>query len=219
MSVALASAINNSIRRKRSHRTTVPEMGGTSVAAPHVSGLIATFLSKRLEFTGRPDDAKRVLLQHCTGLGRQRNMQGAGMPNLVQMLVNVWGSTLAIRTPSFIAGTGGDVTAVIKSADPPLFGAQPMKRFVIEREMPGVGNLTSAELQSASQNSCNVLRGLGTDIQWEHSYVTGDHIYCVYLGENEEIVREHARRAGFPATAVKEVLRIIDPMTSVNPIA
>ena len=92
MSVALASAINNPIRRKRSRRTTVPEMSGTSVAAPPVSGLIASFLSKPLEFTGRPDDVKRILLQHGTGLGHQRNMQGAGMPNLVKMLVNVKGS-------------------------------------------------------------------------------------------------------------------------------
>ncbi len=89
-----------------------------------------------------------------------------------------------------------------------------MRRFVIEREMPGLGNLSSEQLRDASLASCEALRSLGTVIQWEHSYVTGDKLYCVYLAENEQLVREHAKRGGFPANKVVEVKQIIDPLTA-----
>ena len=86
-----------------------------------------------------------------------------------------------------------------------------MKKYVIERPIPGVGSLSRDELHSASAKSCCALDELGPDIQWVHSYVTDDKIYCVYLAANEELIREHARRAGFPATSVSAVRAIIDP--------
>lgn len=89
-----------------------------------------------------------------------------------------------------------------------------MPQFVIEREMPGVGNLGAADLQGASQNSCSVLRDLGPDIQWVHSYVTDDKIYCIYRAPNEEIIREHAQRGGFPANSISQIRSVIDPTTA-----
>ncbi len=75
-----------------------------------------------------------------------------------------------------------------------------MPKYVIEREIPGAGNLKPAELQAISQKSCGVLKNLGPQIQWVHSYVTGDKIYCVYIAPNEAMVREHAKQGGFPPT-------------------
>ena len=89
-----------------------------------------------------------------------------------------------------------------------------MPKFVIEREIPGAGNLTDAELQQISQKSMNVLKGMGSEIQWLHSYVTGDKVYCIYLAPDEETVREHARRGGFPANRVSAVRCLIDPETA-----
>lgn len=86
-----------------------------------------------------------------------------------------------------------------------------MPKYVIEREMPGVGNLTREELHAASTNSCGVLAVLGPDIQWVHSYVTADSIYCVYIAESEQLIREHAQRAGLPADRISEVQAMIDP--------
>lgn len=86
--------------------------------------------------------------------------------------------------------------------------------YVIERDMPGLGQLTAADLKGASQKSCSVLKNLGPDIVWLQSYVTGDKLYCVYLAPNEEIVREHAKQGGFPATAVNRVSTIISPKTA-----
>lgn len=91
-----------------------------------------------------------------------------------------------------------------------------MPKYVIEREMPGVGNLSSEDLQGASQTSCNVLQELGPQIQWVQSYVTGDKIYCVYIAPNEDLIREHAERGGFPANSISEVKTIIDPTTAEN---
>jgi hypothetical protein len=89
-----------------------------------------------------------------------------------------------------------------------------MKKFMIERNLPGAGNLTPAELQQISQTSCGVLRNMGPEIQWQQSFVTGDKIYCVYLAPNEEMVLEHARQGGFPANMVSEIKTIIDPVTA-----
>jgi hypothetical protein len=89
-----------------------------------------------------------------------------------------------------------------------------MPRFLIERDMPGVGKLTPADLKAASRKSCDVLRELGPSVQWQHSYVTGDKIYCVYIAPDEAAVREHARRGGFPANRVSEIKTMIDPTTA-----
>ena len=89
-----------------------------------------------------------------------------------------------------------------------------MPRYVIERDIPGAGKLSAAELHGISGASCNVLSQLGPSIQWVHSYVTDDRIYCVYIAPNEELVREHAKRGGFPANRVSEVRNIIDPTTA-----
>lgn len=89
-----------------------------------------------------------------------------------------------------------------------------MPQFVIEREMPGVGKLGAADLKSASQTSCNVLRDLGPDIQWVHSYVTDDRIYCLYRAPSEALIREHAEKTGFPANRISQVRAVIDPTTA-----
>ena len=89
-----------------------------------------------------------------------------------------------------------------------------MPKYVIERELPGAGDLTSDELQGISQKSCGVLHDMGGEVQWAHSYVTAGKIYCVYIAPSEELVREHARRGGFPATSVAEVVTTIDPTTA-----
>ncbi|HKO60226.1 MAG TPA: DUF4242 domain-containing protein [Pyrinomonadaceae bacterium] len=89
-----------------------------------------------------------------------------------------------------------------------------MPKYVIEREIPGAGNLSPQELQSVSQTSCNVLRKMGPDIQWVQSYVTGDKVYCIYIAPNEEMIREHAREGGFPANSISEIKTMIDPTTS-----
>jgi hypothetical protein len=89
-----------------------------------------------------------------------------------------------------------------------------MPQFVIEREMPGAGQLSPADLQMASQTSCSVLRDLGSEIQWVHSYVTDDKIYCIYRAPNEEIIREHGQRGGFPVNKIAKVHSTIDPTTA-----
>ena len=89
-----------------------------------------------------------------------------------------------------------------------------MPQYVIERDMPGVGQLSGEQLKGASQGSCNVLRQLGPDIQWVHSYVTDDKIYCVYRAPSENLIRQHAEMAGFPANSIAEVRATIDPTTA-----
>jgi hypothetical protein len=91
---------------------------------------------------------------------------------------------------------------------------QRMPRFVIEREIPGAGKLSSQELQGVSQKSCSVLRELGPQIQWVQSYVTDDKIYCIYISPDEETIRKHAQMGGFPANKISQVRSIIDPTTS-----
>jgi hypothetical protein len=89
-----------------------------------------------------------------------------------------------------------------------------MPKYVIERNIPGAGKLSSADLKGISQKSCGVLSKLGSEIQWLHSYVTDDKIYCVYIAPNENLVREHAKQGGFPANSVAVVRQVIDPTTA-----
>jgi Protein of unknown function (DUF4242) len=87
-------------------------------------------------------------------------------------------------------------------------------KFIIEREIPGAGNLSDSQLREVSQKSVAILREMGSQIQWLHSYVTGDKVYCVYLAPDEETIREHARRVGLPANRVSAVRRLLDPTSA-----
>jgi hypothetical protein len=89
-----------------------------------------------------------------------------------------------------------------------------MPKFLIERELPGAGQLSPADLKGISQKSCTILQELGPQIQWLQSYVTADKIYCVYLAPNADIILEHARRGGFPANRISEITSVIDPTTA-----
>ena len=89
-----------------------------------------------------------------------------------------------------------------------------MPQFVVERNMPGIGGASATDLKGASQTSCGVLRDLGPEIQWVHSYVTDDKIYCVYRAPSEDMIREHAKRGGFPADSISRVRSVIDPTTA-----
>lgn len=89
-----------------------------------------------------------------------------------------------------------------------------MKTYLIEREIPDAGMFTAEQLKGISQTSCTVLENLGPEIKWLHSYVTGNHIYCVYQATNEEIIREHGAKGGFPVTNIMEVANTISPATA-----
>jgi len=94
-----------------------------------------------------------------------------------------------------------------------------MPKYVIERDLPGAGKLSQADLQAVSRKSCDVLEGLGPKIQWLHSYVTDDKIYCVYQAESEALIREHAKQGGFPANRISQVRTMIEPATAEAEIA
>ena len=89
-----------------------------------------------------------------------------------------------------------------------------MPKYVIEREIPGAGAMSPADLQGASQKSCQVLHELGSDIQWIESYVTNDKIYCIYRAPSEELIRKHAAESGFPANNIAQIRAVIDPSTA-----
>src|SRR5579864_4586698 len=116
----------------------------------------------------------------------------------------------------FFADRGSCGQAVLKPPHAACYhgcasGGTPMPKFVIEREVPGAGNLSDAQLREISQKSVGVLKGMGPEIQWLHSYVTGDKVYCVYLAPDEATIQEHAKRVGLPANRVSAVRRLIDP--------
>jgi len=93
-----------------------------------------------------------------------------------------------------------------------------MHKFVIEREIPGVGHMTAAQLQTVARRSINVLAGLGVQIQWVESFICGDKIYCVYLAEDEELIREHGRLTGIPCNSILQISKVIDPSFGLLPI-
>jgi hypothetical protein len=96
----------------------------------------------------------------------------------------------------------------------PLHRSCDMPKFVIEREVPGVGRMSPAELKAISRKSCGVLSSLGPSIQWMQSYVTGDKLYCIYYATDESLVRRHAELGGFPANKIAPVMSVIDPSTA-----
>jgi hypothetical protein len=89
-----------------------------------------------------------------------------------------------------------------------------MPKYLIERDIPKAGELSPGQLQGISRKSCSVLQKLGPQIQWVHSYVTGDKVYCVYIAPNEQMIRDHAQQGGFPANRISEIKNIIDPATA-----
>ena len=89
-----------------------------------------------------------------------------------------------------------------------------MPKYVIERELPGAGNLTGDEVKGISQKSCGVLKDLGPEIQWVQSYVTDDKIYCIYISPSKELIEKHAKQGGFPANSISEIKRVIDPTSA-----
>lgn len=89
-----------------------------------------------------------------------------------------------------------------------------MPRYVVERTIPGAGQLDDAQMRAISQQSCDILKSLGPEIQWQQSYVTDDKLYCVYIAPNADMIRRHAQEGGFPVDRVSEVKRIIDPVTA-----
>lgn len=89
-----------------------------------------------------------------------------------------------------------------------------MPKYIIEREIPGAGNLTANDLQAISQKSCGILQNMGPSIQWLESYVTADKVYCVYIAPNEEAIKAHAQSGGFPANRISEIKTMIDPTTA-----
>ena len=88
-----------------------------------------------------------------------------------------------------------------------------MPKYIIKRDIPGAGNLTAAELQGVAQKSCGILHDMGPRIQWLHSYVTGDKVYCIYIADDKQSIREHAEQGGFPANRIEEIKTVIDPTT------
>ena len=89
-----------------------------------------------------------------------------------------------------------------------------MPKYIIEREIPGAGDLSASDMQGISQKSCSILKNMGPQIQWVESYVTADKIYCVYIAPNEAMIKQHADEGGFPANSISKIKRIIDPTTS-----
>ncbi|MEN8789713.1 MAG: DUF4242 domain-containing protein [Flavobacteriaceae bacterium] len=120
---------------------------------------------------------------------------------------------LILMSTSISFAQGQDVIYV-KMAKEKLADKSDLKTYLIEREIPGAGELSSEQLQGISQKSCTVLQEMGPQIQWIHSYITDDKVYCIYKAKNEEMIREHAIKGGFPADYITELTTVIDPETA-----
>lgn len=114
---------------------------------------------------------------------------------------------LTLITTNYALGQQEENQAITKKSNT-------MKTYVIERNIPGAGDLTPEQLKGISQTSCTVLKEMGPTIEWQHSYVTGDKVYCVYKAENKTQIEEHAKKGGFPANSISEVATIISPVTA-----
>jgi len=114
---------------------------------------------------------------------------------------------LTLIATNFALGQESNKQVTTKNSDS-------MKTYVIERNIPGAGDLTAAQLKGISQTSCTVIKELGPTIEWQHSYVTGDKVYCVYKATNKELIEEHAKKGGFPANVISEVATTISPATA-----
>jgi hypothetical protein len=137
--------------------------------------------------------------------------------NANQIQLRQWCRMLFVLVVMYLSGThptAGQPAAVNTDETVEAAGNENLTTFVIEREVPGAGNLTAEELKGASRNSCSVIRELGPGIVWLHSYVTEDKIFCVYRAKNEELIRLHAQKAGIPANSIRPLVTMIGPATA-----
>jgi hypothetical protein len=116
--------------------------------------------------------------------------------------------------PRWITPLAALLLAAAACAQPTPKEGAPLEKYVIERDLPGAGKLSSAELQAIARKSNGVLASMGPNIQWVESYVTGDKIYCVYRADSEEAIRKHAQAGGFPANKISRITTVIDPTTA-----
>jgi hypothetical protein len=121
---------------------------------------------------------------------------------------------IVIFTILLITGYASAAQTIASNTSTTISKTTSMKTYLIERDIPGAGKLTPEQLKSISQKSCSVLKDMGPQIEWIQSYVTGDKIFCVYKAENEELIREHAKKGGFPANKITEVSTQISPATA-----
>jgi hypothetical protein len=148
---------------------------------------------------------------------RRRGRRGIGLSGVFAEIEDPWGPHSFICGEYFKAILKAEKTASTLPCEPlvGMLASNSIRRtavpkYVIERDVPGAGNLTDAQLRELSQKSVNVLKGMGPEIQWLHSYVTGDKVYCVYLAPDEATIKEHAKRVGLPANRVSAVRRLLD---------
>ena len=137
--------------------------------------------------------------------------------NIIQIHIRQWCRLLFVLVAMYLSAihpSAGQPAADHPDENVEKAGNENLPTFVIEREVPGAGNLTAEELKGASRNSCSVIRELGPGIVWLHSYVTENKIFCVYKAKNEELIRLHAQKAGIPANSIRQLVTMIGPATA-----